>query len=98
MNTTYSKTNIPTDLELIHIGGERRTVHVEYATNTRLGFRWGMAGMYELIVKKNTVFRVPAWKAVDREAAIKIWMEMTGRTRTDLLETSYWKHQKSMPK
>ena len=85
-------------LDLIHVGGERRTVQVEYATNTRLGFRWGMAGVYELIIKKNYVFRVPQWKANNREDAIKIWMEMTGRTRVDLMEASYWKHMKSMPK
>ncbi len=86
------------ELELIHIGGERRVVQIEYASNTRLGFRWGMAGIYELIVAKNTVFRVPAWKAVDKEAAIRIWMEMTGRTKQDLLESRYWKHIRGMPK
>lgn len=85
-------------LELIHLGGERRTVPVVYATNTRLGFRWGMAGIYELILSSNKVIRAESWKAVDREVAITIWMEITGRTKTELLESRFMKHIKGMPK
>ncbi len=85
-------------IELVHLGGERRIVVIEYATNTRLGFRWGMAGVYELILLSNKVMRAPMWKAVDIGDAIRIWMEMTGRTHQELLETQYLKHIKGIPK
>jgi hypothetical protein len=89
---------LPQVLELIHLGGERRSVPVEYATNTRLGFRWGMAGVYELIILSNKVIRAPMWRAFDRQEAIKIWMTMTGRSQEDLLAARYEKHMKGMPK
>jgi hypothetical protein len=93
-----STTELLPVLELVHLGGERRSVPVEYATNTRLGFRWGMAGVYELIVLSNKVIRAPMWKAVDRGQAIDIWLNMTGRSMADLLEARYEKHIKGMPK
>ena len=99
-NHTYlSSTGVPPQvLELIHLGGERRSITVEYATNTRLGFRWGMAGTYELIVLSNKVIRAPMWSAFDKQAAIRIWMTMTGRSQEELLAMRYEKHLKGMPK
>lgn len=53
------------DLEIVHLGGERRFVHVIAFSSTRLTFIWPMCGHYEIIVAKNRIPRAPSWRALD---------------------------------
>lgn len=55
-------------LELIHLGGERRTVQVVGHDNATVWFVWPMAGIWKIRVMKNVIVGMRGrWRAVDHE-------------------------------
>jgi hypothetical protein len=43
------------DVTLRHLGGELKTLPVEYVTKTYISLRWGQSGIYDLNLAKNTL-------------------------------------------
>lgn len=61
------------ELQLIHVGGEKRMATVIGRTGNKLIIRWGMAGLYNLDLKANKLIRAASWSAVDLEIAWQAW-------------------------
>ena len=68
----------PSELELVHVGGERRKVIVVSADRKALYVAWPMCGVYRLSLKKNTLVRAEQWRAVDIDEAWAIYDKMKG--------------------
>jgi hypothetical protein len=69
------------DIVLKHVGGERRTVPVEYVASTFVAIRWGQSGIYDLNLAVNTLTARSLkarrkgkahWQAEDIEAVRKM--------------------------
>ena len=80
----------PTDtIELIHIGGERRTVPVTGFTSTSLYIRWGIAGIYELKVFKNVLIGARMWSAASPFEALGLLRALQKRQADKLKAMRY---------
>ncbi len=65
-------------IDLIHAGGERRTVEAVRAQGNRLDIRWGeLAGVYRLDLKRNQLMRAPLWRAASLGQAWRVWRCLT---------------------
>jgi hypothetical protein len=87
------------EIELIHLGGERRLVPVIATTNTRITIKWGMAGTYDLVLSKNKFVQksMMMWKAANIAAVLDVWQRMRFPGETSDFEKSVIRHMRSMP-
>jgi hypothetical protein len=78
-------------IELIHVGGERKTVEVTGFTGTSLYIRWGnLAGIYELkIVHVHYLVGARMWKAASRYEALMLLRELKERQANKLKAMRY---------
>lgn len=65
-------------LEIVHLGGEVRTVPIVQFTPYTLYFSWPMCGLYELRVKTNRIVGLKNWKAKNHEAAKHLLRTLNG--------------------
>jgi hypothetical protein len=87
------------EVELIHLGGERRVVPVISTTNTRITILWGMCGGYDLILSKNqfVLKSMMMWKAADIIKVLDVWQAMRFPGETNEFDRSVIAHMRSMP-
>ncbi len=97
---------------LKHIGGERKTVEVEYVppSGTYLSIRWGQSGIYDLNLAKNVLTARSQkaqrkgkahWSAEDINAVRKMpaeyLAEKAGRPKAEA-DAAYERHVANMPR
>ena len=87
------------EIELLHLGGERRIVPVIATTNTRITIKWGMCGGYDLILSKNqfALKSMMMWKATDIGKVIDLWQAMRFPGEVSDFDKSVIAHMRSMP-
>lgn len=65
-------------LEIVHLGGEVRTVPIVQFTPYTLFFTWPMCGMYEIRVSSNKIVGLKNWKMRDHEAGKVLLRKLNG--------------------
>ena len=59
-------------IELTHVGGEKRLVEITGYGPTTISFRWPMAGVYDIRVKSNVIVGLKMWCASDHDELKRI--------------------------
>lgn len=73
------------EIELVHLGGERRTVPVVGFDGTTIWFTWPMAGVYRIRVRTNEIVGMKGrWKAADHERLREIHRTLSSE-RTEVV-------------
>lgn len=92
---------------IMHAGGQRKVVSVEYVCERYLTFRWSQSGTYILTLEDNTIRstsvkarrkgNMDSWTAEDINAVRKMVTRYLNPGKEETLKESLAKHQESMP-
>jgi len=94
-------------IELIHPGGERKTLPIESYFPTFVSVRWGLNGLYDIRLKENIMIARSIrarmrnrcyWKVVDIEALRKHVAEHFADIDKNTQDKMFNTHHKTMPR
>jgi len=81
---------------LIHVGGAIVTVPLTHIARHYVSIRWGMAGIYDIPLKKGCLTGAKLWRVADMPALLKLHKEYWDPDRVARNE-SFEQHMARMP-